>query len=135
MNREKLYRGLFFVAGLYDVVLGAFFFLFYVQTYNYFGITLPNHPEYVQAPALFIVILGVMFFYVYKRMYRNIDLVKVGILAKIAYSGLAFYHYYFTYLPGVFMIFAWCDLIFMILFILFLRHAKTSGNAAQHAQE
>ena len=129
MNKEAKYRGLFLVAGLYDLVLGAIFFLFYVPLYGYFGITLPNHPEYVQAPALFIVILGIMFFYIYRNMYKNVDMVKIGILSKATYSGLAFYHYYLTSLPVIFVVFAWFDLAFLILFVMFLRFARLSGKA------
>jgi hypothetical protein len=129
MNKESFYKGLFLVAGLYDVVLGTTFFLFYVRLYGYFGITLPNHPEYVHAPSLFIVILGVMFFYIYKNMYKNVDMVKIGILSKAAYSGLAFYHYVFTSLPVIFVVFAWFDLAFLILFVMFLRFAMVSGKA------
>ena len=128
MNKESLYKGLFLVAGLYDFILGAFFFFFYVSIYGYFGITLPNHPEYVQAPALFIVILGIMFFYIYRNMYKNVDMVKIGILSKAAYSGLAFYHHLATSLPVVFVVFAWFDLAFLILFVTFLRFAKVSGK-------
>lgn len=128
MNKESLYKGLFLVAGLYDFVLGAIFFFFYVSLYEHFGITLPNHPEYVQAPALFIVILGIMFFYVYRSMYKNVDMVKIGILSKAAYSGLAFYHYLFTSLPVVFMIFAWFDLAFLVLFVMFLSFARVAGK-------
>ncbi len=129
MKRESLYRGLFLVAGLYDFILGLVFFFFYIWLYGHFGITLPNHPEYVQAPALFIVILGVMFFYVYRNMYKNVDMVKIGILSKAAYSGLAFYHYHFTSLPVIFVVFAWFDLAFLVLFVMFLRFVRVSGKA------
>jgi hypothetical protein len=128
MSKESLYKRLFLVAGLYDFVLGAIFFFFYVSLYGYLGITLPNHPEYVQAPALFIVILGIMFFYIYRNMYKNVDMVKIGILSKAAYSGLAFYHYLFTSLPVIFVVFAWFDLAFLILFVMFLRFARVSGK-------
>lgn len=128
MKMEKFYKGLFLVAGLYDFILGLMFFLFYIQIYNFFGINLPNHPEYIQAPAIFIVVLGVMFFYVFKNMYRNADLVKVGALSKIAYSGLTFYHYYFADLHWIFALFAWFDILFLILFILFLYQAKKAGK-------
>ena len=128
MKKESFYKGLFLVAGLYDFILGAIFFFFYVPLYEHFGITLPNHPEYVQAPALFIVILGIMFFYVYRNMYKNVDMVKIGILSKAAYSGLAFYHHLFTSLPVIFVVFAWFDLAFLILFVMFLRSARVPGN-------
>ena len=128
MKMEKFYKGLFLIAGLYDFILGVLFFLCYVQIYNFFGIDLPSHPEYIQAPAIFIVILGIMFFYVFKNMYRNADLVKVGALSKIAYSGLTFYHYFLTELHWIFVFFAWCDVVFLILFILFLYHAKKAGK-------
>jgi hypothetical protein len=128
VSGESFFRRLFLVAGLYDLILGATFFFFYPRIYNYFGITLPNHPEYVQAPALFIVILGIMFFYIYRNMTKNVDMVKIGILSKAAYSGLAFYHYHFTSLPVIFVIFAWFDLAFLVLFVLYLRQSKASKN-------
>jgi hypothetical protein len=124
MTGERFFKWLFLVAGVYDFVLGALFFLFYVAIYEHFGITLPNHPEYVQAPAAFIVILGIMLFYVFKDMYRNVDMVKIAALSKLAYSGLALYYQQATGLPAVFMVFAWCDLIFLGLFITFLVKVK-----------
>ncbi len=124
MKGEKFYRGMFLIASLYDFILGILFFLFYKQIYKIFDITLPHHPEYIQSPALFIAILGVMLFYVYKDMYRNVDMVKIGILSKIGYAGLSFYHYIFTGPHWVFALFAWCDLVFLVLFILFLYNLK-----------
>jgi hypothetical protein len=123
MKAEGFFRWMFLVGALYDSVLGVVFFFFYVNIYEYFGITLPNHPEYVQAPAAFIVILGIMLFYVFKDMLRNRDMVKIAALSKLAYSALAFYHQQATGLPSVFMVFAWCDLVFLGLFVAFL--AKT----------
>lgn len=124
MKGERFFRGVFLFGGLYDFLLGGFFFFFYIRIYQHFGITLPNHPEYVQAPAAFIVILGIMQFYVFKNMYRNVDMVKIAALSKLAYSGLAFYHQNTTGLPNIFMVFAWCDLAFLSVFMAFLFQSR-----------
>ena len=115
------YRKFFLFAAIYDGLLGLAFFLFYPRIYAWFGITLPNHPGYVQLPALFIAIMGLADYYVYRDMVRNRDIVKIRILMKLAFSLSCFYHYFFGSLPTLWVNIAVFNVVFLVPYFLFLR--------------
>ena len=54
-------------------------------------------------------------------MKRNIDIVKVAVVYKLAYAGVALYNWGIDELPHViFAVFGLIDIAFIALFILFL---------------
>ena len=126
-ERFGLYRKFFLFAAIYDGLLGLAFFLFYTHIYAWFGITLPNHPGYVQLPALFIAIMGLADYYVYRNIMRNRDIVKIRILMKLAYSLSCFSHYFFGSLPTLWVNIAVFNFVFLAPYILFLRASAASA--------
>ena len=126
-TRLGYYRKFFLFAAIYDGLLGLVFFLFYPRIYAWFGITLPNHPGYVQLPALFIAIMGLADYYVYRDMMRNRDIVKIRILMKLAYSLSCFYHYFFGSLPTLWVNIAVFNFVFLAPYVLFLRASAASA--------
>jgi hypothetical protein len=66
---------------------------------------------------------------VYRDPPRNVDIVKVGIVYKIIYVGLAAYYLAIGQLLS--SVFAWlavADLIFLVLFVRFVTQApRTAG--------
>lgn len=123
MTGHGFYRKFFLFAAVYDAFLGLGFFLFYERIYSWFVIALPNHPGYVQLPAIFIAIMGLADYFVYLDMARNRDIVKIRILMKLAYSLLCFYHYFFGSLPSLWMNIAVFNVVFIVPYVLFLRAA------------
>ena len=81
---------------------------------------------YLQMSAAFVFAMGVGYYFVYKNLHRNIDLVKLGIVYKLVYASLAIYFYLTDLAHLVFFLFAICDVIFLIFFFRFLRYAKKS---------
>ncbi len=73
--------------------------------------------------------MGVGFYFVYLNMYRNIDIVKLGIVFKLAYTGLAFYYVLVENMPWIFSVFGFLDLIFIVFFVFFLRAVKRETQA------
>jgi hypothetical protein len=61
---------------------------------------------------------------VYRNIYRNIDIVKLGIIFKVVYTGLSFYHVFAENIPGIFAVFGFLDIIFIVFFIFFLRAVR-----------
>jgi len=121
LRNERSYRILFLIAALYDFILGFVFFAFLRFFFEeIFKITYPLYPAFFQAAAAFVFVMGVGFYFVYRNMYRNIDIVKVGICFKLVYSGLAFYHVFFKGMPWIFSVFGFLDLIFIVFFVFFL---------------
>jgi len=129
MGKEKYYRLLYLIAGIYDFVLGGGFLIFYRPLHNLvLHRALPEPVIYFQVCAAFIAVTGLGFFYIYRNLYRNIDLAKIGIAMKMVYCVAAIWYATYAIVPLAFVIFGVCDAIFIILFIDFLRFAKASGK-------
>jgi hypothetical protein len=130
LRKEKGYRNLFLVAALYDFVLGFFFFIFWPFIFDHIlKIPYPNYPAFYQAAAAFIFNMGIGFYFVYRNMYRNIDIVKVGIYFKLFYTGLAFYYVFVEKMPWILALFGFLDLIFIVFFVFFLRAVRREVQA------
>ena len=121
LKNEKSYRNLFLIAALYDFILGFVVFVFLRFFFeDIFEIPYPLYPAFFQAAAAFAFAMGVGFYFVYLNMYRNIDIVKLGIVFKLFYTGLASYHVFFQGMPWIFSVFGLLDLIFIVFFVFFL---------------
>jgi hypothetical protein len=120
MKREWV-GPLFVVAGIYDFVLGLVYLLAYKPIYERLGIALPNHPGYVQLNAIFIVIFGLGFLLVARSPERNRDIIKLGVLLKLAYSGLVLTYYFLGNMPAMWVLWAVADLLFLLAFLAALR--------------
>ena len=127
-NKDSFFRGLFLVAAIYDLILGTAFFFFYKPVYAYFNITLPTYPMYLQMAAVFVIAMGAGYYFIYRNLYRNIDLVKLGIVYKLAYSGLTGYFYFADLANITFFWFAIIDAIFLVLFVWFLVYAQKDSR-------
>ena len=122
LKNEKSYRNLFLIAALYDFILGLVFFIFLPFFFeNIFKIPIPNYPGISQATAAFIFVMGVGFYFVYRNLYRNNDIVKLGIVFKLVYAALAFYYVFAQNYPVLFALFGAIDLIFIVFFLSYLR--------------
>ena len=111
-------KGLFYISALYDGLLGLIFFFCWSRLYDYFHVTPPNHPGYVQFPALLLVIFGLLFIRIARNPEANRGLIIYGVLLKIAYAGLVFWYHFTTGVPQMWMWCAYLDTAFLILFIL-----------------
>ena len=130
LKNEKSYRNLFLVAALYDFILGFAFFMALPSFFeNIFKIPAPNYPAFFQAAAAFIIIMGIGFYFVYLNLYRNIDIVKLGIVFKLVYTAVAFYYVFIENMPWIFSLFGFLDLIFIVFFVFFLRAVKKERTA------
>ena len=129
MQNRGFFRGVFLVAALYDLVLGLVFFFLYPWVYGLLGVSLPTEPAYLHLAAAFVFVQGIMYYLVYRKLERNVDLVLVGAIYKLAYSGVAFYHWGMGTLPHpIFALFGFLDVIFLALFLYFLKEAKGLGE-------
>jgi hypothetical protein len=116
MKREWI-RPLFVVAALYDFLLGVVFLFAWPAIYARFGIAPPNHPGYIQFGAALIAIFGIGFWFVAQAPERNRDIIKLGILLKLAYAGIVLVYWARHAIPAMWVPFAWIDLAFMGTFI------------------
>jgi hypothetical protein len=109
-------RALFVVGGLYDGVLGLAFLLAGPEIYGHFNISQPNHPGYLQFPALLLLVFAWMFFAVAFNPSANRNLIFYGIFLKLSYSGIVFYYWMTSGVPAIWKPFAVIDLAFAALF-------------------
>lgn len=123
-GKESCFKTLFLVAAIYDFILGLLFCFFYRPIFSFFNITIPTYPSYLQMAAAFVIAMGVGYYFVYRNLYRNIDLVKLGVVYKAVYSGLTGYFYFADIANITFFWFAIIDAIFLVLFVWFLIYAK-----------
>jgi hypothetical protein len=131
----KRYQALFLVAALYDGILGAGFFLLFGPIFRMLGAVLPNSTSYIHLTAGFIFVQGIGYWLVCRNMLRNVDLVKVGVVYKAIYAGVAFYYLAIGQLPDtVFAWFAVFDVLFIVGFVRFLLLARPAAPepAPQH---
>ena len=108
----------FIVSALYDGILGIAFLLFWAELYRHFAVTPPNHPAYVQFPALLLLIFAAMFLRIARDPLANRDLIFYGVALKVAYSGTAFWYAVTEHIPAMWLPFAWADLAFLALFLV-----------------
>jgi hypothetical protein len=112
----RLISALFLLTALYDGVLGLVFLAAPSAVFQWADVPPPNHLGYVQFPAALLVIFGLMFLSVARDPFVHRDLMIYGILLKASYSGLVFWYWFTTGIPGLWKPFAVIDLVTAILF-------------------
>jgi hypothetical protein len=133
MKPIQAVRALFIVGGLYDGVLGLAFLLAGPAIFNHFGVAPPNHPGYVQFPALLLLVFAWMFFAVAANPYANRNLILYGILLKLSYSGVVIYYWVTSGVPDMWKPFAPIDLVFAALFIWAISATRVAAPAGSRA--
>ena len=135
MRNERFYRVVFLVAALWDLILGFVFFVFLRTIFSTLGTQVPENTSYAHLSAAFVFVQGLGYYYVYRNLRRNADIVRVGLVYKIVYTGVAFYYWAIGESPHlVFTAFGFVDLIFIALFLLYLSDfQRLFGEAAPGA--
>jgi uncharacterized membrane protein YadS len=128
MKREWI-RPFFMIAAAYDFILGVLFLFAYPAVYDYFHVTPPNHPAYIQFAAAVVAIFGIGFWFVARAPERNRDIIKLGVLLKLTYSTVVLAWWFKGQMPAMWVPFAWFDLAFLAAFLASLR---TLPAAAAH---
>ena len=124
---NSMWRPFFLVAALYDIILGAGFFLLYVPLFDILGIALPNNISYIHLTAAFVFTQGVGYWFVYQEPVANRGIVKIGVVYKFMFSALAAYYLVIgDLLHPVFALFGGLDVLFLIGFVLFLRETRAA---------
>jgi len=116
MKREWI-RPFFVFAAVYDLVLGVLFLLAWRQCYAMFNIEPPNHPAYIQFSAAVVATFGLGFWFVARAPERNRDIIKLGVLLKLAYSTIVLIYWFQGRMPSMWVPFAWIDLVFLLAFV------------------
>jgi len=92
-SRRLYYRWLYGVATVYDVALGIIFLFFARPVFESLDI-LDVYPVegYIQLIGAFVLVLGIGYFLIWRGdLWKNTDLILVGALYKLAYTGVGIY--------------------------------------------
>ena len=111
MKPHSLARLLLFLVGFYDGVIGISFLFFAPAAFIFFGIPAPGHWGYVHFASALLLIFALMFFAASVRPVGNSNLIAYGMLLKIAYVGIALYHWANDGIPFIFQVFILVDTI------------------------
>ena len=130
MKAKDFFKLFFIVVGVYDVLLGGSFVLFYKNIYAYLNIALPNHPGYIFVPALFIIAGGIGEFLIAKNLLRNVDLAILRLLMKLSFSVAVFYSYFKFGVPSIFMLISVASIIGVVVNTIFIRWANAENAKA-----
>lgn len=110
-------RILFVVAALYDGILGIAFLIAAPALFQWVGVTPPNHFGYVHFPAALLIVFALMFLAIARDPVAKVSLVPYGIMLKVSYCAVAFYHWFTADIPFIWKPFAIADLVFLVAFI------------------
>ena len=116
MTVPKWILPLFWLAALYDGLLGLAFLAAPGQLFDLCQVTPPNHLGYVQFPAALLLIFGLMFAAIAREPAGRRHLIVYGILLKVAYCSVAGFHWAATGIPGMWKPFVGIDLVMGVLF-------------------
>jgi len=118
------WRTFFLVAAIYDMALGIAFFALFDPLFAALGITLPNNTSYIHLTAAFVFVQGLGYWFVYQDPPANLGIVKLGIVYKAIFAGLAFFYLAIgQLLHPAFLVFAAADIAFLVGFAVFLRRS------------
>lgn len=117
MSSPKWISPLFWLAALYDGILGLVFLAAAARVFELFDVTPPNHFGYVQFPAALLLIFGLMFVSIARNPMGRRHLIVYGILLKVAYCGVAGFHWAATGIPGMWKPFVVIDAVMGVLFL------------------
>jgi hypothetical protein len=118
-TRRKYYRGLYAVAAVYDTLLGIIFLFFARWAFEGLGI-LDSYPVegYIQLIGAFVLVLGIGYYLIWRGdLWQNRDLVLVGALYKLAYTGVGIYISVTAEIPHALFLwgFGMADAVFFVL--------------------
>ena len=124
-------RLFFYGAGLYAGLLGVVFLINPLWLYEVFEVTPPTQVGYVQFPAALLIPFGLMFFAIARDPVGKVSLIPYGMLLKVSYCGVAFYHWAADGIPNMWKPFAIADVIFLVLFAVAYRMLSKAASSKQ----
>ena len=127
---ENFYKRMFLIGTIWNLVGGVILVVLTDWIFAIAGLEPPFPPAYYYSWIALFATFGIGYYMVYKNMYANKNIVILGIIGKLAFS-IIFIYYMITLtgqIPLFFIIPVIGDLVFVILFWMFLNFAKKTGK-------
>lgn len=119
--KDKWIPALFIFVGMVEFAIGLSFILFPDRIFALSGIAPIQAVEYVQFPALLIMVFGLMMFNIARDPARNLNLILYVCLFKAAFISVVFYNWFTRGLPLLWIAFSFFDVAYLAGFILTYR--------------
>jgi hypothetical protein len=117
-TRRRWYRSLYLTATVYDVTLGLVFLFMGGWAFEKLGIgdEIPDG-GYVPLIGASLLVIGIASWFISRGVQRNLELIAVGTVSKLAYGAVAVWVFTFGDLPHVVFLAAFgvVDVIFFVL--------------------
>ena len=127
---ERFFKQVFLVGALWNVLGGVLIIVFTDRIFKYYNLPQPHPPNYYQSWIALFMTFGIGYYFAYKDMYANKNIILLGIIGKVAFA-IDFIINMLIYrglIPSIFIIPVVGDLIFAVLFTVFLLSAKKKGK-------
>lgn len=126
VKNKGYYKTLFLIAGIYDFILGFAFLFFYKGIFNILGMNIPANPSYLTFGAFCIMFFGVLLFMISWKPEGSRRMIIYSVLFKFSYIVTVAYYFILdsSYVDSPFILFAFFDLVFAILFLESLRKIR-----------
>src|SRR4249919_3296669 len=123
---EVDYKRVFFLGALWNLLGGAFIIGATGWIFNSSGVGVPFPAAYYYTWTAMILVFGLGYYCVYRDMFRNRDIVLMGVIGKTAFAAVFSYSFisYPGQIPVFFLIPIGGDLVFVVFFVMFLRFAQ-----------
>lgn len=115
---------LFWLAALYDSVLGILFFIVPQRMMVAAHVPADMHPGYLQFPAALLVVFALMFAAIALHPTANSNLIPYGILLKVSYCSVVFRYWAVDQVAPLWKPFAIADAAFLVLFSMAYLHLR-----------
>ncbi len=130
MDKKSYYRGMLFVAALWNIGAGLPILIasmFTEALFPIFGMSVPNNLMWLQFSLSIIIVWGIGYYLVSRNISRNHWILILGILVKAAYFFIGLIYLMSGEVNFLFLSTGIVDLIFVALFIEFLMNYKKAG--------
>jgi hypothetical protein len=127
---ETFYKKVFLIGALWNIGGGAGIVLFTGWIFSSANLTPPQPSVFYYSWIALFVTFGIGYYMVYLDMYGNKNLAILGMIGKSSFAAifLAGFATMPGQIPGVFLIAVIGDLVFVVLYGMFLNFARKMGR-------
>ena len=127
---ENFYKRMFLAGALWNVAGGVLIAVATPWVFSIAGLHPPDPPVFYDAWLALAITFGIGYYMVYRDMFGNKGIVVLGIIGKLAFSAVFIYSMFAFkgQVPLFFLIPVSGDLVFVVLYWMFLNFARRSGR-------
>lgn len=127
---ENWYKNMFLAGTLWNLLGGVFIIAATGWIFATAGLQPPRPPVYYYAWIALFMTFGIGYYMVYRDMYGNKNIVILGIIGKLAFATIFMANLlmFCGQAPSFFLIPLAGDLVFVVLYWMFLSFAKRTGR-------